>query len=302
MASNFQKVSMGIVLADKPADSWEIEVKPHETNGLSDGIAPVDKSTTEVTGVNNTGESYSETVTASHGILAKWYPDQANRISAPDVKAGEIVELWKYADSDQYYWRSSNLNHENRDKETITIAAANKPKKDKVKLDSSNSYFMEMCTRTKQVTLKTNKNDGEKFAYTIQVNTKSGAVVITDDVGNYIQLDSSENTIELLSNAGSSIKVNENILFETTGNIIGKAKGNIDFTSQGNISMKATGPYNVQSASYLIKSANFNTTAGSAKFSTNLDIDGDLKNNGVNVGSTHQHLEQGDGKLVSTPQ
>jgi hypothetical protein len=302
MASNFKKVSMGIVLADKPADSWEIEVKPHESNGLSDGLLSTEIKTQEVTGVNHAGESYSETVNAVHGILAKWYPDQANRLSAPDVKAGELVELWKYADSDQYYWRSSNLNHANRDKETITIAAANKPKKDKLKLDATNSYFMEMCTRTKQVTLKTNKSDGEPFAYTIQVNTKTGAVVITDDVGNYIQLDSEENTIELFSNAGSSVKVNENILFETNGNIVGTAKGNIDFTAKGSVTMKATGAYNVQSASYLIKSANFNATSGGATFSTNLDINGKLNNNGVNVGSTHQHLEQGDGKLVSVPQ
>lgn len=294
MASNFKKVSMGIVLTDKAADSWEIEVKPVETNGLSDGLVTTDKETKEVTGVNHAGESYSETVTSAHGILAKWYPDQPNRTSAPDVSKGETVELWKYADSDQYYWRASNLSPEMRTRETITIAASNKPKKDKVKLDSTNSYFMEMCTRTKQVTLKTNKSDGEPFGYTIQVNTKSGAVIIEDDVGNLIQLDSSTNTIELTSNAGSSLLMNENIVMDS--------KGDITLNAGGKINMIATGAYNVQSANYLIKSTNFNATSGGATFSTNLDINGKLNNNGVNVGSTHQHREQGDGQLVSEPQ
>lgn len=299
--SNFRHVSMGIVLKDKPVDSWEIEAKPHETNGLTDGTIDTTKLTQEVSGVNAAGEAYSETVKAAHGVRAKWYCDQPNRLSAPDVKAGETVELWKYGDSDEFYWKASNMQSNFRDKETITVAAANKPKKDKMKLDASNSYFMEMCTRTKQITLKTNKNDGEKHAYTIQVNTKDSAVIIEDDIGNLIQLDSETNTITFISASKSSIVIDKNITMTTDGKIIGNAKGGVEFTTPANITMTASGNYSVKAATYLVNSANLQATAGSTTFKTKFEVTGKLTNNGVNVGSTHSHIGN-LGRPVSPPQ
>lgn len=295
MSSQLKPFSVGIVLVDKEPDSWEVEVKPIETNGFSSGTLSNQPEEQTASGVNADGEAYSETTKSVHGVIATWFPDQPNRISAPDVTAGEQVMLYKFADDDQFYWKTTELSHENRAKETIVVAAANKAKKDKVKLDATNSYFMEMCTRTKQVSLRTNKNDGEPYAYLIQVNTKTGAVIIEDDIGNLIQLDSSENTITITSAAGSEAVFNENISFETKGDIMGKAGGNITWDAGGNINNKAKGPYNVQSASYIIASANVNASAGG------IDFKGGLTNNGTNVGSSHVHTELGDGKDVSTP-
>lgn len=295
MASQLQLYSLGIVLNDKLADSWEIEVKPIETNGFSDGLISTDAEETQVTGVNALGESYSETAKSVHGVIAKWYPDHANRLSAPDVTKGEEVELYKFADDDQFYWKATNISHEYRTKETIVVAASNKAKKDKLKLDATNSYFMEMCTRSKQVSLRTNKSDGEPYGYLIQVNTKDGAVIIEDDIGNLIQLDSSTNTITLLSATGSSLTINENIDFNTKGNITGKAGGSISWDSGGTFNVNAKGAYQIKSATYVISSANVNAT------SSGIDFSGKLTNNGTNVGDTHVHTEQGDGKDVSTP-
>lgn len=295
MSSQLKPFSVGIVLSDKAPDSWEIEVKPIETNGFTSGTLSNQEDEQLASGTNADGESYSETTKSVHGVIATWFPDQPNRISAPDVTAGEEVMLYKFADDDQFYWKTTELSQANRAKETIVIAAANKPKKDKVKLDATNSYFMEMCTRTKQVTLRTNKNDGEPYSYLVQVNTKTGAVIIEDDVGNLIQLDSSENTITFTSAAGSEAVLNENITFNTKGNILGKAGGTITWEAGGAVNIKAKGAYNVQSASYIIASSNVNASAGG------IDFKGGLTNNGVNVGSTHVHTEQGDGKDVSVP-
>ena len=71
------------------------------------------------------------------GVIAEWYPDQPNRSSAPDVTAGEEVELYKFADSDVFYWKATNISSKNRSHETIVVSAANKAQKDNEKIPIS---------------------------------------------------------------------------------------------------------------------------------------------------------------------
>lgn len=293
--SELKMFSLGMVLKDKEADSWEIEAKPIESNGFSSGTVDTEATPKEATGTNAYGETYSDSVQAVSGIIAKWYPDAPNRTSAPDVHMGETVELWRYADSDQIYWRSTGQGAEKRTTETIIVAASNKPKADKVKLDATNSYFMEMCTRTKKVTLKTSKSNGEAFAYTVQINTADSAVIIEDDAGNLIQLDSETNTITFISAAESSVEINENITFNTQGTFDVTAKGGINMNTDGAYSINAKSNYKVTASTYVVDSSNMKASGGA------MDIIGGLTNNGTNVGSSHKHTEQGDGQDVSTP-
>ncbi|MBW6072568.1 hypothetical protein, partial [Pseudomonas aeruginosa] len=53
----------------------------------------------------------------------------------------------------------------------------------------------------------TSKANGEPFAYTFQINTDYGAVYIKDDVGQLIELDSTERRVQLINSDNSFVKV-----------------------------------------------------------------------------------------------
>jgi hypothetical protein len=54
---------------------------------------------------------------------------------------------------------------------------------------------MEISTHQKLVTFTTSTANGEPFRYTFQFNTGEGQVVLTDDAGNYVEVDSAINRI-----------------------------------------------------------------------------------------------------------
>lgn len=255
--SELKLISMGMVLVDKEVNSWKIEVKLLEKNGYANGTVDNAPEEHEATGVDKDGVTYTDKVIAKSGLVAHWFPSMSHQISAPDVCKGEVVEVWKYGDSDKYYWKATNMATHLRKLETRTIAISNKPKVDKKPLDHNNSYYHEMCTRTKTITIGTSKNDGEQYKYIIQINAKNGNVVIEDDVGNNFFLDSNNSKLLMESSKGSSISVSKDI----------------DIVSGGNVNINGK----------------------------NIATNGKLTNNGVNVGSTHKHYEQGDGNPVSTP-
>lgn len=217
--SQLKLVSMGMVLTDKEVNSWKIEVKLLEKNGYANGTVDTEPEDHEAAGVDKDGVSYTDKVVAKNGITAHWFPSMSHQISAPDVCKGEVVELWKYGDSDKYYWKATNLATNLRKLETRTIAISNKSKVDKKPLDHNNSYFFEMCSRTKTITIGTSKNDGEKFKYIIQINAKNGNVLIEDDIGNNFMLDSNNSKLLMESSKGSSISISNNIDIISGGNI-----------------------------------------------------------------------------------
>ena len=70
-------------------------------------------------------------------------------------------------------------------------------------MDAEHTYYFEMSSHTKSVTLHTSKADGEPFAYTLQINAKEGCITVTDDAGNYFTLNSAETRLELKNVDGS---------------------------------------------------------------------------------------------------
>lgn len=129
-------------------------------------------------------------------------------------------------------------------------------------LDETNTYYFQISTHLKLVTFSTSKSDGEPYAYTIQINTKKGYLIITDDIGNRIEMDSGEKIIEVENADGTKYVLDKHTITSyakessthvTDGAYIVKCKtydmkaDDSATSTSPNINMNATEKYSVVS-------------------------------------------------------
>lgn len=207
--SFFKHYSQGIVAANKPLGSDEIEVTPMEDTPALSGEVTDNSQTYDAKGASTNGSTFSASIETTASIKAKWYSgSDTNRITAPDVRRGEEVEILRYADTDQYFWRTSQQNKSLRRLETVIHSWSNNSKEN-VDNDFDSTYSMEISTHRKVMRLHTAKNDDEFCAFDIQIDTKNGTVVIQDDVDDYIFLDAKNRQIKFKNADDSFIDINK---------------------------------------------------------------------------------------------
>lgn len=239
--SQFQFYSIGLAAANKQLDSNVLHVHPIEVTMFGDGELDARAQDVHAQGVDKDDNEYTIKVKQDSAVEATWLPlGQSNRRTPPDVRRGERVMLYRHGNSDKLHWASLGVDDHLRRLETVIFSWSATSDESKNATLPENCYSLEVCTHTKQITLRTCKADGEPFAYTIQLNTKDGAFTITDDVGNYCQLDSSKTLIQFVNKDGTSLKLDKkNLDCYAPNNITAKADKNISFKAKLNVNIQA---------------------------------------------------------------
>lgn len=151
------------------------------------------------------GSTVSETVKVSNSFDAEYFGITTNRSFPPDVVKGEQVLVFRYADTDRYFWVSLGRNDNLRRGEILRLAVSDDMRNVK-ELNDDNTYLFEMNTRTKKtVTIKTSKSDGEKYSYRIQIDAKNNFLTISDDVDNTIIIESDISRVKLRNTNGTTV-------------------------------------------------------------------------------------------------
>lgn len=194
-SSLYRFYSIGVVAENKAMSTHVIQVVPTEVLPMTDGELKSNPTPLEASGVNASGEDYTLSLELDNAIEATWLRWNTNRQTSPDVRRGERVLIWQYADTDKFYWTSLGMDNHYRKLETVRYAISATRDETDNELRADNTYSVELSSHNKAITFKTSNADGEPHTYTLQVNTKDGVVVITDDIGNYLQLESQENRI-----------------------------------------------------------------------------------------------------------
>lgn len=299
MGDNTQLIpfSVGLVIADSIDNSHYIRVIPIEQQGFIDGKIEDGANVDTVKGKDSLGNSWETSYTTTNALSAKWLPKDSNRRTPPSIHKGEKVQLYKYADSDDLFWEDFGQDTKNRTTERVVKAWSNKPKRDSKELDHTNSYYFEVDTSEGNVTLKTNKSNGEKFAYTIQIQGKNGILVVEDDVGQAFYIDSNKKETTLENQSGCKVQ-----LLDKDVNII--ATDNINMTAgkaingqTKTVNWQASTTYTVKTAAWSLQASSM-TGKSSGAFSITSTT---FTHNGKNVGDSHGHMEQGDGRKVGPP-
>lgn len=218
--SAFRMVSKGIVLQDKADGSDMILVDPIEIFPMDNGPVKAHDRKIESTYVDTQGVQKTAKAEAGSGVQAKWIAAESNRETAPDVRVGETVNLYQYADDPKYYWNTAAREPELRGKERVRFSFSNKDERNK-EYDSDTSYWFEFDTKNKKIHLHTSDNDGEACTYDFVFDTRAGSFSLTDNLGNSIVLDSTSgslvattteeivmNTKRFIVNAQSSSTIN----------------------------------------------------------------------------------------------
>lgn len=189
--SKDDKVYYGLcyVVNDKPEDSYEIDVMLVSIMPDVKGTLNADDDSS-VTTQDSKGNYTSTAVTSSNNITATWLPDgEQNRLSAPDVCKGDIVEVYTVNDTDEYYWKVYAHNASLRKREKVLYWFSNKAGNGGSDIEA-NGYYLLIDTRNKVLHLHTANNDGEATSYDIMLDTGNGILTVKDTSGNDIQLDS----------------------------------------------------------------------------------------------------------------
>lgn len=206
MDSNMRLFSIGIVVDDKSPGSKFISAYPVEHLPHHEGELTSEHELLERSGVDVDGNSYNVSLQRGVTVKAEWY-NADNRVTAPNVKKGEQVELWTVGATNKYYWKSMGRNDGLRRGESITWAfnASNSKSNKDIVPDSTNQYSVSVDTVDQHITIVTSCDNGEKAAYTLQINGKTGHVSIADNLGTVIQLDSIESRITLHNRDNTSV-------------------------------------------------------------------------------------------------
>lgn len=326
--SLFKLFSYGRAAANLEPGQLELEVIPFEHMNYVDGEVTDHQTETQVQGVDASGNSYTSKMTSSISVKAKWLRTNNREIIPPLIVRGEKVEIYRYADTDQFFWKEAGDGVKGRARDAMVLAFSNTADHDADSESIDNSYQVEVNTVTKLVQVRTNKSDGEPFAYVIQINTKAGVITLMDDVGNSFILDSKERHLKLQNTDNSIIEINKtngmisvpetfdvkctdmnvecsNSYNLKTSTATENASDTFAITGGGGVTI--TGP-TIGLSGTLSGSGGSGASfdykvdiAGSTSIGGGASIDGSLTNNGTNVGSSHKHDEQGDGKPTSGP-
>lgn len=211
--SQLRIYSIAIVAANKVLSSSEIEATPVEDTPMLNGELSDAYTDYRTSAKDAEGAAYEHSIATATTIKAKWLPiSSSNRMTAPDVRRGETVVLWRFADTDQFYWSTLKDDMHLRKLETV-VYAFSATRDEASKTTAETSYFLEVSTHKKLVHLHTCREDGEPFAYDIQLNTAEGFFTIQDDDGNSIQLDSANQRILMFNKLGSFLDINKTKIF-----------------------------------------------------------------------------------------
>ena len=247
--SAFRIYSKGIVAANKPLRTRVIEVVPIEDMPMLSGELTDHTADFEAKGKDPEGnDSIDLKLKTTASVKAEWYPlGNCNRQTAPDVRRGEEVLLFQFADSDAFFWMEADDKGLRR-LETITWRISNE-RDDAKPLDHKNTYWLHVSTHEKMIHLQTTKSDGEPFAYQLRLDTKNGKLVFQDDDSNSIVFDSKERHIQILNKDKSLIEMNKRII-----NI--KSEDEINLQTR-RYTLKATESLKEETRTHTYKSASF---------------------------------------------
>ncbi|UPT53907.1 baseplate protein [Vibrio phage phiKT1019] len=202
-------IGVGTVLENKPENSYYVKVTTKLEFPQTDGAGIANA--TQLSVSNPTGENGYQTskVLRSNFYTAKWLSFNPNRLTAPDVRVGTKVSIYKFNDDDQLYWTTWGIGNETFRLEHVLYAWNANPNKDENAPFSFEDYYtLVFSTRHQEVVFKTTQANKEPVAYRLGFNTRKGTWALTDTEQNAFALDSLKHSWVMRNREGSIFNIN----------------------------------------------------------------------------------------------
>ncbi|WJJ55146.1 hypothetical protein [Xanthomonas phage RTH11] len=190
-----------------------LEVTPVEQLGQLDGELVSLPFQSEVSGERADGSSYTSKVTLNTALTATWLPMGSNRVTPPDVRRGERVIIWRYKDTDQFYWTETGWDEHLRRLETVHYRWSATPEPGADMTAGTNYYHLMVSTHEGMIHLETSEANKEKATFVLQLNTKDGHIALTDNHGNFLDWNCIDKIISLQNGDGTLMQLNKEIAY-----------------------------------------------------------------------------------------
>lgn len=207
----YRDYGMGIAAVDLPLSATILEIIPVEKLPNLEGTIGLNPSIHTHRGVDASGKSYESVMTTSTTLSAEWI-GEGNRTTPPNIRKGERVQIYRYADSDQFFWSATGLDRDKRNRETVVYTYDDKDQNDNTAKSPNvnESIKVEYSAHSQTITLTTPSSNGAAVTYDIQINYGKGIIEIADSLNNIIQLESTEYKMLLLNGKDSKLEINKN--------------------------------------------------------------------------------------------
>lgn len=213
-----------------------------------------------VHGVNANGKAYSSRVKVTSAVTAIYWNEEGNRLTAPQMQQGERVMLYRLGGEEAIYFKPLNRDANKRVQETVIMGYAAKPVKDAkegTKLDQDNTYTQTFDGVNGMIETRTTQANEEKAGWTQQFNGRDGIMVIKDEKGNIIQIDSVNDVITIVNRFQTAIQLD---------------KDTINIGANKDINVTATNNFNLKAQNINFECDEFNLKASNVKWAVGSEI------------------------------
>lgn len=152
----------------------------------------------------------------------------------PNVGKGETVAVISFGGNSDFYWLPTGHDQHVRMNECRTMFVSNKVGDPNTPLDQNNAYMLKVDTRsgTKEVTISTNKNQGESHGYTVQIDVENARAILVDTDNNTILIDSKNKLIKLQDEKGDLFSLSQGVITGSSGSSINLKAPQINLVGQ----------------------------------------------------------------------
>lgn len=219
--SSFKMHSIGIAVEDiDPEDEDEglLKVSPIETlNVQKPGFIHRFNDTYRNIHPDENNKIVNDEIKSKNYVIAKWHPlFSPNRETPPTVRKNETVMLFKFGNVEEYFWTTIKSERHIRrlEKARYSWSNINPEEGGFTKYDKETSYYVEVDTINKKITIKTNDNDGEQAKYEIVINTGEGFIEAKDNKDNKLKWDSVQGELNIDFKTRITLKAGEEIVLD----------------------------------------------------------------------------------------
>lgn len=237
------------------------------------------------------GRKYTSRGTHNNNFTATYYSNDTFRKTAPDVQRGERVLVWRKGLTDLWYWEPFNGDSMSKRRLETVVQSVNADKQKGGDPDrheggaDGNTYYQEMSSQNKTYTVRTSKANGEVASYTFQINAGDGSIILCDDVGNHIELDTTNMRIWMRNSAQTMVKLegnniemycNEQCTATVGGNLTVNVNGDANVKVGGSSNIEVGGSSNVNVGGSTTLKSNGTTIDSDVTITKNVNINGSL--------------------------
>lgn len=203
---------VGTVTEDKNTDTDEVLVYCPALFPDADGETSATTERVTVDSDTPTGDTRSSTGLRSNSIPCVWLPFNTNRVTAPDVRVGSKVVVYKFKGTSTYRWMYFGMDGTLR-LETIIWAISASPKVDAdIPFDTDHYYMFLISSHTKKMQILTGQGNGEATSYAVTLDMGEGGFSFVDGEKNALVLNSMEHVWSMVNQEESLIAMDKKVI------------------------------------------------------------------------------------------